>query len=149
MPAQTGDAMDTDSRSNNSLVELFAERISGGAFAYKADEGHELLFANRNTALMFECEDYEELFKLVGNSFDGMVDEVDLDSVNDEIETQIREHKKNSGYILFTIKTKNGGRRMVANNWTLAHDDIEATEHLRSRLIQHIALRDTYIRMVQ
>ena len=68
------------------LMEQFADRISGGAFAYKDSKNHELLFANHNVVQLFECNDYEDLFSYVKESFEGMI----ADSSREEVLSWIR-----------------------------------------------------------
>ena len=74
------------------LMEQFADRISGGAFAYKDSKNHELLFANHNVVQLFECNDYEDLFSYVKESFEGMIADSSREEVLKEISSDIHEH---------------------------------------------------------
>ena len=109
----------------HNLTEQFTERMSGGAFAYRAAEGHELLFANQNMVRLFECANYEEFAEYVGNSFDGIVDEAQLGAVQKEIELQVDSAQNRSGHIIFNIRTKNGNVRLIEDHWTYVSDPEE------------------------
>ena len=55
------------------LMEQFADRISGGACAYKDSKKHELLFAKNNVVQLFECADYEDFLReQADDSFDAV-----------------------------------------------------------------------------
>ena len=110
---------------HHNLTEQFTERMSGGAFAYRASEGHELLFANQNMVRLFECADYEEFAEYVGNSFDGIVDAAQLGSVRKEIELQVSGAQNRSGHIIFNIRTKKGNVRLIEDHWTYVSDPEE------------------------
>ncbi len=107
------------------LMEQFADRISGGAFAYKDSKNHELLFANHNVVQLFECNDYEDLFSYVKESFEGMIADSSREEVLKEISSDIHEHKKNAGYVFFNILTKNGHVAQVEAHWRNVHDKEE------------------------
>ncbi len=109
----------------HNLTEQFTERMSGGAFAYRASEGHELLFANQNMVRLFECVDYQEFAEYVGNSFDGIVDAGQLASVRKEIELQVSGAQNRSGHIIFNIRTKKGNVRLIEDHWTFVSDPEE------------------------
>ena len=116
--------MDQEGMRHN-LTEQFTERMSGGAFAYRASAGHELLFANQNMVRLFECADYEEFAEYVGNSFDGIVDEAQLGAVQKEIELQVDSAQNRSGHIIFNIRTKHGNVRLIEDHWTYVSDPEE------------------------
>ena len=104
------------------LMELFADRISGGAFAYKDSKKHELLFANNNVVQLFECSDYEDFFKYTKESFDGMIAESSKENVLKEISSDIHSHNKNAGYLFFNIRTKTGAVLPVEAHWKNVFD---------------------------
>ena len=107
------------------LMEQFADRISGGAFAYRDSKNHELLFANQNVVHLFECNDYEDFFSFVKESFDGMIADSSREEVLKEISADIHEFKKNAGYVFFNILTKTGNVCQVEAHWRNVHDDEE------------------------
>ncbi len=104
------------------LMEQFANRISGGAFAYKDSGKHELLFANNNVVQLCECSDYEDFFKFTGESFDGMIAEASKEAVIKEISSDIHSLNKNAGYLFFSIRTKSGGILPVEAHWKTVFD---------------------------
>lgn len=104
------------------LMEQFADRISGGAFAYKESGKHELLFANNNVVQLCECSDYEDFFKFTGESFDGMIAEASKEAVIREISSEIHSLNKNAGYLFFNIRTKRGGVLPVEAHWKNVFD---------------------------
>ena len=112
-------------RIRHNLTEQFTERMSGGAFAYRASEGHELLFANQNMVRLFECADYEEFVEFVGNSFDGIVDTAQVGAVQKDIELQVSGAQNRSGHIIFNIRTKKGNVRLIEDHWTYVSDPEE------------------------
>ena len=110
---------------HQNLTEHFTERMSGGAFAYRAAEGHELLFANQNMVRLFECEDYEEFAEYVGNSFEGVIVEEQRDAVLRNIDLTVSGTLNRSGHIIFKILTKKGNERLVEDHWMLVSDPEE------------------------
>ncbi len=104
------------------LMEQFANRISGGAFAYKDSGKHELLFANNNVVQLCECSDYEDFFKFTRESFDGMIAEASKEAVIKEISSDIHSLNKNAGYLFFNIRTKTGGILPVEAHWKTVFD---------------------------
>lgn len=59
----------------------FLDRIPGGIFRYRADDGAELDFVNRGLLELFGCHTYEQFVELTGNSFWGMVHPCDRERV--------------------------------------------------------------------
>ena len=104
------------------LMEQFADRISGGAFAYKESGKHELLFANNNVVQLCECSDYEDFFKFTKESFDGMIADASREAVLKEISSDIHSLNKNAGYLFFKIRTKRGGVLPVEAHWKNVFD---------------------------
>lgn len=110
---------------NGRISELFLNEMAGGALVYRAEEGHELLFANEQLIRLFECESYEEFAAFVENSFDGMVNETPLRLVEEDMESQISESQTMSGYVFYNIRTKKGNVRRVVNHFTRLTDEAE------------------------
>lgn len=117
--------MEKEKSLQQNLTEHFTERMSGGAFAYRAGEGHELLFANQNMVRLFECEDYSEFAEYVGNSFDGVVDRSQTETVQKNIDLQVTGTMNRSGHVIFKIRTKKGNERLVEDHWMLVSDPQE------------------------
>ncbi len=103
----------------------FTECMAGGAFVFRADQGHELLYANENLIRMFECGSYEEFLDFVGGSFDGIAGESRADQILKDIEQQMAETQSHSGYVFFNIRTKENNVRRIVNHWTLTTDEEE------------------------
>ncbi len=104
------------------LMEQFADRISGGAFAYKDSGKHELLFANNNVVQLCECSDYEDFFKFTKESFDGMIADSSREAVLKEISSDIHSLNKSAGYLFFNIRTKRGENLPVEAHWKNVFD---------------------------
>lgn len=117
--------MINDSNTGGHMIDLFTKEMAGGAFIYRAEKGHELLFANENLIHLFECETYEEFITYTGNSFDGMINMTPLHLVLGDIDLQVLESPTRSGYVFYNIKTKNGNERRVVNHFTKLYDDRE------------------------
>lgn len=107
------------------LIDLFTERMPGGAFVYRAGEGHELLYANQNMVRLFECDSYEEFIEFVGNSFDGIVNATQLQSVQKEIDSQIYDSGNAFDHVYYHIRTKKGNIRLMEDYGTLVRDEVE------------------------
>ena len=107
----------------NNIRESFMEQMVGGAFIYRADEGHEILYANQNLVELFECETYEEFLEFVGGSFDGMVNDTSSALIMEEIDQQLFEAQNGSGYVFYNVRTKKGNKRRLVNHWTLVKDE--------------------------
>lgn len=52
-----------------SIIEQFGEHMPGGFFIYRADEGEELLYANKAVFHIYGCETLEEFKELTGFRF--------------------------------------------------------------------------------
>lgn len=109
------------------LMVQYADRISGGAFAYRDSQGHELLFANHNVVLLFDCADYEDFFKFTGESFDGMIDASSRADVLKGISDDIHKHGKSAGYLFFSIRTKKDTVSKVEAHWRSIRDEEEGS----------------------
>ena len=117
--------MAAPSSTNQFQSALFMDHMAGGAYVRRAAKGHELLYANENLIRLFECDDYEDFVRLVGNSYDGMVTAAQLSAINKELELQIAEQKKTFGHLFYHIKTKTGNLHLVEEHWSLVQDETE------------------------
>ncbi len=104
---------------------FFTDRMPGGAFIYRASEGHELLYANQVMADLFECDSIEDFYEFVGNSFDGIVNTGQLDTVQEEIDEQITDDNKEFDHVFYYIRTKKGNVCLVEDYGALVHDPQE------------------------
>ncbi len=87
--------------------------MSDGFFIYRAMEDERILYANPALMDLFGCESMEELMKLVGSSFRGIVHPEDLDRVEWEIEQQIQSSEENMDYVQYRIIRRDGQIRWV------------------------------------
>ncbi|MBR5406255.1 MAG: EAL domain-containing protein [Lachnospiraceae bacterium] len=101
----------------------FAKNATGGAFIFRADDSHEILYANQNLIRMFECDDYDDFISYTGGSFFGMIHTPEPEIMQREIELRMADSTDNSGYVFFNIITKGGIVRRVVNHWIVIHDD--------------------------
>nr|MCR5356995.1 GGDEF domain-containing phosphodiesterase [Lachnospiraceae bacterium] len=103
----------------------FAKNATGGAFIFRADDSHEILYANQNLISMFECDDYNDFISYTGGSFFGMIHTPEPEIMQREIELRLADSTDNSGYVFFNIITKGGIILRVVNHWIVIHDDEE------------------------
>ncbi|MBR4719748.1 MAG: EAL domain-containing protein [Lachnospiraceae bacterium] len=108
---------------DNRFVSTYTERMEGGAFAFRADEGHELLYANSNMVRLFECENMADFMEYTGGTYDGIIYDPEPSIIHKEIDKQINEQELDSGYVFFNIITRTGCVRRVVNHWTYVHDN--------------------------
>ena len=95
------------------MVKKITEEMPGGFFVYHADGDEELIYANKALLRMFGCDTMEELRKLTGNSFRGIVHPDDLDEVEESIRQQIKESHYDLDYVEYRIIRKDGQVRWV------------------------------------
>ena len=114
--------MGYDPDSGKRLNLFFTDRMPGGAFIYRASEGHELLYANKVMADLFECDSVEEFREFFGNSFDGIVGKAQLSEVQNEIDEQITDDNKEFNHVFYYIRTKKGNVCLVEDYGALVHD---------------------------
>ncbi|MCR5251437.1 MAG: EAL domain-containing protein [Lachnospiraceae bacterium] len=117
--------MKDDVRSPDRFGKEFTDRMSGGAFIWRAGNDHELLCVSERLAELYECGSTEELHELAGGSFRGLVREQEFAGVMREIEMQLAESQSRSGYVFFHILTKNGNRHRVVLHWGLVEEPEE------------------------
>jgi diguanylate cyclase (GGDEF)-like protein len=117
--------MGYDPDNGKRLNLFFTDRMPGGAFIYRASEGHELLYANKVMADLFECDSVEEFREFVGNSFDGIVGKAQLSEVQNEINEQITDDNKEFDHVFYYIRTKKGNVCLVEDYGALVHDSQE------------------------
>ena len=91
----------------------FVDHLPGGFLIYHADEGEEIIYANKALIHMFECADAKEFVEYTGKSFKGVVYREDYDAVKNSIEQQISVEDNNLDYVEYRILTKKGNIRYV------------------------------------
>ena len=86
----------------------FMDEMPGGFLIYRMGGTEEIIYANRATRQMFQCENIEEFREMTGNSFRGMVHPEDLQAVQESIHAQIRENQEDLDYVEYRIVRKDG-----------------------------------------
>ncbi|MBR6220667.1 MAG: response regulator [Clostridia bacterium] len=96
-----------------SIIEQFGEHMPGGFFIYRADEGEELLYANRAVFEIFGCDTLEQFKALTGFTFRGMVHPEDYERVAASINSQISENRSDQDHEEYRIIRRDGGVRWI------------------------------------
>ena len=95
------------------IANDFAEGLPGGFFSYHADDDLSVVSLNKELMTIFECDSQDEFRQFTGNSFKGMVHPDDLESVLEEIDSQIE--NSNLDYVEYRIITKKGNIKYIQN----------------------------------
>ena len=92
-----------------------ADNIPGAILVYRAEGEEEIIYANKETVRLFDCDDFNDFMKWVHGRWEGFVYGEDYERIQQEIhEQQGREHNVNNlDYIHFRIITKNGVMRQI------------------------------------
>ena len=96
-----------------SIIEQFGEHMPGGFFIYRADEGEELLYANRAVFEIFGCDTLEQFKALTGFTFRCMVHPEDYERVAASINSQISENRSDQDHEEYRIIRRDGGVRWI------------------------------------
>lgn len=107
--------------SEQQLVELgaardmlsFTDELPGGFFIYRALGDREIIYANRGTLRIFQCENMAQFLELTGGSFRGLVHPDDLDAVEESIRRQIAASRYDLDYVEYRIRRRDGSVRYV------------------------------------
>ena len=91
----------------------FMDEMPGGFLIYYADEGEEIIYANKALLRLFKCGTMKEFREWTGNSFRGLVHPDDLDAVEESIEQQIAGSQNDLDYVEYRITRKDGEVRWV------------------------------------
>lgn len=91
----------------------FMDEMPGGFLIYYADEGEEIIYANKALLRLFKCSTMKEFREWTGNSFRGLVHPDDLDAVEESIEQQIAGSQNDLDYVEYRITRKDGEVRWV------------------------------------
>lgn len=127
--SQSGQAEDS-SFSNSSFLQTslelkeFMNKMPGGFFVYRAEEGEEILYANNAMLRLFNCDTLEEFQLLTGNSFRGIVHPDDLEAVERSIQEQIAENQYDLDYVEYRIIQKGGQIRWVEDYGHFVHSEL-------------------------
>jgi len=94
-------------------LKCIMDWMPGGFFLYKAEGDEALLYANEAVLRIFLCDTMEELRRLTGNSFRGIVHPDDLERVEESIKVQIANSQFDLDYVEYRIIRKDGSIRWV------------------------------------
>lgn len=91
-------------------------------FIYEAHDDEKILYANLRCAQLFGCDDVEDFFELVGESFRNMVHPDDLDRVEHEIAAQIADPALQAlDHVAYRIVCKDGTVKNVVDAGRLVY----------------------------
>ena len=97
------------------------DSMPGGFFIYRADEGEEVLYANKYVFEMYECETEEEFFALTGGTFRKMVHPEEIEDVERDIWRQIRAGTDMFDHVSYRICTRTGKIKYIEDFGRLVH----------------------------
>ena len=89
------------------------ETLSDGFFIYMAEGDEHLLYANPKVVQLFGCRTATEFKQLTNNTFPGLVHPDDVNRVQWEIHSQVKESDRNMDYIRYRIIRKDGEIRWI------------------------------------
>lgn len=128
LPRQTTDAgldfPQVESEWELAMTEAFThfmDEMPGGFLIYYADQGEEIIYANRALLRIFQCETMEEFRILTNNSFRGLVYPEDLESVEKSIQAQISASQYDLDYVEYRIQRKDGAIRWIEDYGHFIH----------------------------
>lgn len=94
-------------------VICFMDEMPGGFLIYHADDGEEIIYANKALLRIFQCDTMAEFREITGNSFQGVVHPEDLDTIEKSIREQIADSQYDLDYVEYRILRKDGSVRWV------------------------------------
>lgn len=86
----------------------FMDEMPGGFLIYYAEQDEKIIYANKALLRLFQCNTFQELQELTGNSFRGIVHPEDYDSVEVSIWEQISASQYDFDYVEYRIIRKDG-----------------------------------------
>lgn len=114
MPEETGaGGTESDILYEKYPLKRIIDEMPGGFFIYRADEGEEIIYANKALFRIFGCETEKEFRALTGSSFKGIVYPADYQAVEESIKEQIMRSQYNLDYVEYRIVDKNGDVRWI------------------------------------
>lgn len=103
-------------------VESVADLLPGGFFVYRADSSEELITFNKELLRLFKCSNEREFSELTGNSFKGMVHPDDLQVVEGDISSQIKQ-ERDIDRVKYRIVCRDGTEKKVLDYGRFVHTD--------------------------
>ena len=101
-----------ESKRHQNMAKML-ETMSDGFFIYMAEDDERLLYANPLVLHLFGCKNSTEFKELTNNTFTGLVHPEDLNRVEREIHSQVKESDRNMDYIRYRIIRKDGSIRWI------------------------------------
>lgn len=111
-----------DTEEDLKRVESVSELLPGGFFVYRADSSGELITFNKELLRLFKCRNEKEFSELTGNSFKGMVHPDDLQVVECDISSQIKQ-ERDIDRVKYRIVCRDGTERKVLDYGRFVHTD--------------------------
>ncbi|MDE7405441.1 MAG: response regulator [Clostridiales bacterium] len=105
-------------------IRTFIDEIPGGFLIYRAEEGEEILYANKALIEIFKCNSLAEFMAFTDGTFRGIVHHDDYEHVEAEIEEQIATHPDKMDYVEYRIVRKDGITRWVEDYGHHITDDL-------------------------
>lgn len=128
----------------------FIDEIPGGFLIYRADDGEQIIYANKALLRIFKCDSFKEFSDITGGSFRGLVHADDIDRVEQEIKDQIADDGDNMDYVEYRIVRKDGIVRWVEDYGHYVSDTnagdffyvfiTDATERIVKRMVEQATL---------
>lgn len=113
------------------------ETMSDGFFIYMADGDEHLVYANPRVVHLFGCKTPAEFKELTSNTFPGLVHPEDLNRVQWEIHSQVKESDRNMDYIRYRIIRKDGEVRWIDD---VGH--LETSEYIDGPKMFYVFIQD-------
>lgn len=104
-------------------VITFMDEMPGGFLIYRADEGEQIIYANKALLRIFQCDTMDEFREMTGNTFRGLVHPEDLEEVEESIKDQIKGSQFDLDYVEYRITAKDGSIRWIEDYGHFVHSD--------------------------
>lgn len=101
----------------------FMDEMPGGFLIYRADQGEEIIYANRSLLRIFQCETMEEFRAHTGNSFRGLVHPDDLKAVEESIQSQVEASQYDFDYVEYRVRRRDGTIRWIEDYGHFVHSE--------------------------
>lgn len=118
-------------------MSAMLETMSDGFFIYLADEEEHLVYANPRVVHLFGCKTADEFIELTSNTFPGLVHPQDINRVQWEIHSQVKESDRNMDYIRYRIIRKDGEIRWIDD---VGH--LETSEYIDGPKMFYVFIQD-------
>lgn len=120
------------------------ETLSDGFFIYLADGDERILYTNPRVVDVFGCVTSTEFKELTSNTFPGLVHPDDLNRVQWEIHSQVKESDRNMDYIRYRIIRKDGAVRWIDD---VGH--LETCEYIDGPKMFYVFIQDVTDEMTE